>query len=283
MEERQVQNSTGKKLLIMIRNLAIYSVLYFIIITGVTYGLVNLAKINTTFGEWFYNNVVFYIIVNDGISLVILYFIAKKLGKVKEAYNFSKIKPQAIILITLASLAMGLFTHAFCKIPAVQENYPRIGGILLSLVNAKNIVIFLVFLLLNSVYKEVLFRGLIYNDLKKALPISGAIVLQGIIYGLLFFLGNIPLTIYGLLGALFFVFLYEWYGTLLAPYIAQVATTGSLYIYVRIIDKYITSNSIKFIIPITIIISAVLIYFIRKNKDLWSYEKKDKVVEVSNE
>jgi hypothetical protein len=55
-------------------------------------------------------------------------------------------------------------------------------------------------------------------------------MIQGVLYGALFFFGDIPLSLYGFLGAVIFALLYVWFRSIWAPIAAQVACQGSQYL-----------------------------------------------------
>lgn len=269
MESIQVKEKNIKKYLIMIRNLAIVIGGYFAILYGVAYGLIFIANLSEGFKTWYLDNVVFMMIVNGIIALSLAFLILSKISKVKrdQVFNLSKISMKTILLIALTGLIVGLFTASVFKIPAIEENYPVLNNVVDILVNPSSVLVFFIFLLVNSLYKEVLFRGFLYNELKTNLSLPLSIIIQGVLYGLLFFQGNLPLSIYGFLGALLFVFLYEWFDSLLAPFIAQVTSTGGLFIYARLMNEYIILENIKFIIPISAIVTALLIIYLWKTKD----------------
>lgn len=269
VENVQVKERNNKKYLIMTRNIAIVSGGYFAILFGVAYALLFIANLSEGFKTWYKANAVFVMIVNDIVALSLAFFVLSKISKVKrnKVFSLSKISMKTTLLITLTGLAAGLFTVSVFKIPVIEENYPMLNTTVDFLINPNSVLVFIVFLLINSLYKEVLFRGFLYNELKANLSLPLSVIIHGVLYGLLFFQGNLSLSVYGFLGALLFVFLYECFDSLLAPFVAQVTSTGGLFIFARLLDKYITVESIKFIIPISAVITALLIIYLWKTKD----------------
>lgn len=180
---------------------------------------------------WFEQNTLAVIILNDIIGFPLMYFAIKLIFKqnlFKEA-RFQKMDGSAISLSLWVGLGAGLFTVAFSQLPAIQSDQFKFQE-LFEYLNRAEWYVFLVFLLLGNVYKETLFRGLLLNSFRGVLPVTVAILLQGLLYGVLFFLGDIPLSLYGFLGAIIFALLYVWFDSIWAPIAAQVACQGVQYL-----------------------------------------------------
>jgi membrane protease YdiL (CAAX protease family) len=258
-----------KKNLKMIGCILIYIAMYYIILRISVYPIVSLVKHSPSFKAWASNNTSIVVIVNDVLGLIAfvpLVALLKKQSLIKRC-NFSKINITAGIIIALMGLASGIFTASIFKLPALAEKFTDINTLLELIGNRSTLPIFLLFVIIGSIYKEVLYRGLIFNELKDNMPVSLAILIQGLIYGLLFFNLNIPMTVYGLLGAIIFALLYIWYGSMWAPIIAQIGSTGGIFVLSKFTGKY-TNTGLIFIICISLVITLAGIYVlcVYKNK-----------------
>ncbi len=258
-----------KKYLKMIGCIFVYILIYYIVLRLSILPVMSLVNSNASFKAWAVSNKTILIIVNDIVGLIVfvpLIALLKKQSLIKRC-NFSKINIKASVLIALMGLASGIFTASVFKLPVIVEKFPGIITLLDYLVNSSTLPIFLAFLVIGSIYKEVLYRGLIFNELKENMSLSLAILIQGLIYGLLFFDLNVPLTTYGLLGAVVFALLYIWYDSMWAPIIAQIGSTGGIYVFGKLIELYPNANLIL-VIVISLILTAAGIYA------LWAYKDR---------
>ncbi|GKU77858.1 CPBP family intramembrane glutamic endopeptidase [Paenibacillus sp. L3-i20] len=180
---------------------------------------------------WFQQNTLVVIILNDIIGLPLMYIAFRLIYKqslFKEA-RFHRMDSKAVSIALLVGIGAGLFTFAFSQLPVIQSDQYKFRE-LFDYLNRAEWYVFLVFLLLGNIYKETLFRGMLLNEFRRVLPLAVAIILQGVLYGVLFFFLDIPLTLYGFLGAVIFAILYVWFDSIWAPIAAQVACQGLQYI-----------------------------------------------------
>jgi len=223
-----MNKAVSKSLLNMVWVVGAYFVLF--------YGLIQVYSrfVYPTSG-WFEDNPIAFIVFNDIIQMPILFFIMLKVRKVhifKEA-GFTKLGMPQVVAIVSIGLLMGWFTDLFFSLSWIQEQFPQFEEILAYLNDGSSVLIFLAFLLYGNIYKEMLFRGMIFKELRNLSPLAVAIVIQGILYGGLFFSFDIPLTVYGFLGAVVFALLYVRYRSIWAPILAQYACQGSQYVFRR--------------------------------------------------
>lgn len=137
------------------------------------------------------------------------------------------LKPQmlnAALAVSMAVWVMSLFS-----IPEVKEAAPGFEGIV-GFFLSQNAWVFFSFFVINSVYKELLFRALLFNELRRALPIGAAMVLTGVLYGILFFSGDLPLTVYGTAGAVIFGLLYVWYRSIWLTIVNEYVLFSAYYV-----------------------------------------------------
>ncbi|MFZ5987612.1 MAG: CPBP family intramembrane glutamic endopeptidase [Bacillota bacterium] len=267
-----------KKYLIMIGNLVLYVLTYFLVIKSlVAFGKAFILN-RPVIGPWLYKNSLVVTIISDLIQFTIFYFIFKKFkGKslLEHVKLTRRISMENIVVISIVGIAAGLFTSSVFKLPFITERYSDLVGIMkFMFVDGGNIVVFTCFLLVGSVFKEILFRGLIFNEFRDKLPAALAIILQGLMYGLLFFSFSLPLAVYGFLGALLFVLLYMWVKSLWASIIAQAACQGSMYILMRTGDSVLNQSTVNPLITISLVmVVSGMIYLMKKSKAQEAFEK----------
>ena len=63
--------------------------------------------------------------------------------------------------------------------------------------------------------EEIVFRGVVYGQLRKVLKVPYAVVLSGLAFGL--FHGNLVQAVYATVIGCLLALVYEWYGTIAAP------------------------------------------------------------------
>ncbi|WP_185897168.1 type II CAAX endopeptidase family protein [Paenibacillus zeisoli] len=205
----------------------LYVVIYYPILFIWNNHIMSIASISGWLGE---NNVLGFIFF-DTISLAVFYVVMRLIHKkslIVEC-NFSAIPPRAGIVMGILGAAMGVWVQCFFKIPYFADNFPQFQQLFDYLTTA-SLPVFIAFLILHSMYKEVYFRALIYNVLRPAFSVPMSIIVTGIIYGGLFFNWDIPLTIYASAGALIFGLLFEWYRSIWAPIINEIVLFGTYFV-----------------------------------------------------
>ncbi len=258
-----------------ILNLVIYSVIYFIILYSILTSVRYFAMSNRAFYNWFIMNQDSYVILNDIISLVIFGLIFKFTHKenILVHCKFKKVDAKAITVLSVVGLCVGLFTTALVRAPFIAVKVPQLGSLVDALFVGSTVICFIIFLILGSLYKEVLFRGIFFNDLKELMPFWVALILQGLMYGTYFFQTNIPLIVYGLFGAIMFGLLYTWFDSIWAPIAVQITSTGGMYL-LCIFKGNLVSNNNYFIMILSLIAIVGGIYYLLKNKKDYSVKKE---------
>ncbi|TYP79317.1 type II CAAX endopeptidase family protein [Paenibacillus methanolicus] len=143
--------------------------------------------------------------------------------------EFKKTTLSAQALSMLLAVCMGLWIMSLFTIPQVAKAAPGFDGIVGFFLRQEPWVFFS-FFVINSLYKEVLFRALIFNELRRAVPLPAAMAVTGILYGILFFSGDIPLMLYGTAGAVIFGLLYVWHRSIWLTIVNEYVLFASYYI-----------------------------------------------------
>src|SRR5262245_17380826 len=128
----------------------------------------------------------------------------------------------AIPLLVLLWLALGIGIAAWGKISGAPV-VPRspLDRMDWTSNSSWTIVVLLVVVIASSVAEEVLFRGLVYNGLRRRMPTAVAVVLQALAFGFLHPYGIVHSILISAIG-LALVAVYEWRRTLLAPILVHV-------------------------------------------------------------
>jgi membrane protease YdiL (CAAX protease family) len=216
-----------KKYGLMLFNILLFIGIYYVIIELTVYfWQYTLMPLH----PWFREHVLGVIVLNDVIALPLLYLTYRYILKrnfFREA-RFHRMSSGSIFIACTVGLMAGIFTAMFARLPYIQSDQFLFQALFSSL-NDSAWYVFLAFLLIGNLFKEVLFRALLFNELRKVLPLVIAIILQGLLYGALFFNFDPPLTLYGFLGAVVFVLLYIWFNSIWAPILAQILCCGTVH------------------------------------------------------
>lgn len=114
--------------------------------------------------------------------------------------------------------------------------------------------------------EEVVFRGVVYGQLKKVMKVPVAIVLSGLAFGL--FHGNLVQAVYATVIGILLALVYELYGTLIAPMVFH--GVANLFVYIML---DLTSFGDAFLTPVACIIflmisavSVIMMYKLQKKQ-----------------
>ncbi len=259
--------------------IVLYMFLYFLIFQFTLHFCFNILERSSFLGIWLRANRLGSIIVNDLLAFpifaLVVFFIKKK--SIFKVSLFSRINYNNILLSIIIGIMMGIFVFNFFGL-SFCRNIPVFQELLIDLYNSK-IVVFTGFVLIGTFFKEILFRGLIYNELEKTMPLYPAILLHALIYGGLFFAFNVPLTLFSILGNIVFVLVYIYTRSIWSTIIAQIMNNITIYI----IQNYVGDIFNNFRIPSIIISVGIIIlslYFINRSKNSPCLKHNDLNLEV---
>ena len=91
--------------------------------------------------------------------------------------------------------------------------------------------------------EEIVFRGVVYGQLRKVLKVPYAVVLSGLAFGL--FHGNLVQAVYATVIGCLLALVYEWYGTIAAPMLFH--SVANLFVYVML--ELLPFGSVFFSVP----------------------------------
>jgi membrane protease YdiL (CAAX protease family) len=222
----------------------------------------------TAISGWLGQNNVIGFVFFDTVSIAVYFAVMKWVHKrnLFKVSNFSKISPMAGVWIAVLGVAMGVWVQCFFTIPYFAERFPQFQQ-LFDYMTTAVLPVFLVFLFMHSIYKEIYFRALIYNVLRPAYSIPVSIAVTGVIYGGLFFNWDLPLTIYASAGALIFGLLFEWYRSIWAPIVNEIVLFGTYFVMKKMAFTY------SFGIAAALAVSSAVILAVMYG--LWKYREAE--------
>lgn len=249
-----------KPYLVMAGRLGLYIAIYFAVLQPLVHLWYNVLTQIDAIRPWLTDarNSNWGLVLNDIIAIPIYYFILRRYQKrdLIQVSRLKKISFNSVWQIALLSICMGLWVTSIVKIPVVSDTFPQFELLFSSLVGGAPFT-FIVFLIIHSIYKEVLFRSLVFNELNAVLPLAVSVVVNALIYGLLFFQLDPALTFYGGMGTVIFALLYVWYQSLWAPVVAQIGLFATYYIARNVYDFYDVSFNWVLIVIIAVCSIAV--------------------------
>lgn len=134
--------------------------------------------------------------------------------------KMGRLKKEGVLIVAYAmSLALGLnFLFSYFKLENFSKTFQNTAS------TQQSVSLFLglvIYGLLTPFTEELIFRGVIYNRIKKYFPVTIAIFLNAVVFGC--YHGNLVQIIYAFMMGLVMAYLYEIYGHLLAPVLFHMA------------------------------------------------------------
>ncbi len=251
-----------KKYGVMLGNLAVY--------VGIYYGLLQILVViweEAVLPRYpqLGNNGIIGLYTNAILAMPLYYFVLKKFYK-KDLIAISEFRPasrKAHALNLSLAVCMALWVMSLFSIPEVKDAAPGFENIV-GFFLGHNAWVFFSFFVINSVYKEILFRALIFNELRRALPLIPAMLITGVFYGILFFSGDPALMLYGTAGAVIFGLIYVWFRSIWLTIINEFVLFGAYYI-IRHLTGLPSGAVLYAILGVTSVAILALMYGLWRN------------------
>jgi uncharacterized protein len=180
--------------------------------------------------------------------------------------GFSKISVKNILLIILMGIGMNIMVDSILSYFPIEEIFPEYKDVVESLVGGgqSSIIILLSVGILIPIFEEMLFRGLIFNELRKGSHIIFAIITQAVLFGI--FHGNILQGIYASILGVILALVYLWTGSLWASVVAHVIfnTTSLFYSLINQLQNQLILMVVGFIM---FVLPLVFIYRGKSNQN----------------
>lgn len=196
-----------------------------------------------------------------GFVIYVLIFRKKEINLFQRC-SFRKISFKNSSLIVFASLGLALLSGSLVnllisKFPSYMETSSAIES------NTTSILGILSVVLVIPIFEEVLFRGLIYNELKTHLNIIIAIILQGAIFAVSH--GNMLQGIYTFIMGVVLAIVYNKTGSIVAPILFHITYNLLGAIILPIILSGIDGYYIVFLVLGSIITAFSLVLIFKNN------------------
>lgn len=219
-----------KKYLKMTGNIVLFLVLYLGIqifstfIYGIVYAFSNIStgtgNLSNLVQQSVMNNIYIITSISAIVTLIIYILIfSNKENNLWQTCRFKAIKAKQFLNIMIATLGLSMFSGAFVnllinKFPSynkVQESVTAAYGSAFSMI---------ALIILIPIFEEILFRGIVFNELKKYLNLVAAIIIQAVIFGI--FHGNLLQGIYAFILGSFLALVYYWTDSIVSNISAHI-------------------------------------------------------------
>lgn len=140
------------------------------------------------------------------------------------------------LVIFAASFALGVnMLMAFAGLTQISESYLEVARRQYGVALGAGILIYGA---ISPLAEEIVFRGLIYNRMRKYFGKTLSIVVCGFMFGV--YHGNLVQGIYGCILGIAITFSYEWYGSFLAP--ALFHSIANITVFIAGCDKLVKGD-----------------------------------------
>lgn len=275
-----------KRYLKMAGYIALYLVVLYAVLTGVQWFVFNICSKNKALNDFLWSNKTLFSFSISVISVAIYYLIFKLRKKnLFKVCNFSKISTQSLLGITAMGISMSIFTTCFTGISAVNRTFPQFETYMKGFFESKgSVIILIVMLVVLPMFEEIIFRGMIFNELRSNIPIVVAIIIQAAIYGILQF--NPVLGTYAAAGSIIYVLPYIWTKSLWGSILVQDTCILSLFILRRtgIKDALISTGDAGLILLTLVGIAGMVVSacFVWKSRSKQPVNDVNVIPDVSN-
>jgi uncharacterized protein len=159
-------------------------------------------------------------------SILLSLFIYKRLFKARQqnlwaSCDFSKLQFQAIIKVLLLGLAYNCFFTVFAQITLLNRLFPDHHQIVSRLLGGNFWFALLIVGMMAPSFEEILFRGIVFNELRKIISLPLAIIFQGLVFGLYHM--NALQSIYGMVLGILAALVYIWVKSLWGPILMHIS------------------------------------------------------------
>lgn len=225
-----------KKVLMMIGNIALY--------IGVFYALLYLLRstynyeATLSFAKFLDRNpAMFMAVLFTLITLVYILIFRIKAWiwpnaerSLFRASGFRKLSASRVLLMVGLGLAGSLFSIGLIVIDDIANQFPSIPFLVDDLIRGDSILyVILGAGLIAPAFEEILFRGLIFGELRRVMPVYVALVLQAAAYA--YFQPSAALSVISIGSGLIYGALYLRTGSLWAPILVQNTAMGTIFLF----------------------------------------------------
>jgi uncharacterized protein len=230
-----------KKYLRALGNVVLYVVAFYVAYMPVLLLYMNMGKVFPSIKSWLDQNFMVVYLGCDFAGILLIFLIMKlKKKTVKTFINLAPISTKNIAAAIIAGVAMGALTTAVARIDFIAVNAKEIPDTMKVLTDCIPLI-YIPAVITNSIFKETLFRGLIFEQIRKVIPVGVALVVQGLIHTYVLMYPGIGFKLYGVAAAMLMGTVYLLSRSLRANLIAQLSAYLAIYATFR--TSFITASN----------------------------------------
>ena len=161
------------------------------------------------------------------LLIVVIFAVIFKITKesLVKTCNFAKINLKNLFLILFIGIFMAVFTLSFVYINYVMVKFPALSNYVdsFSKMPYSNLLIF-IGMVPAFFCEEIIFRGVIYNELRKGMSVTLAVIIGALIYGYTNILLNMDWTVgvYAIFAGISYTLVYVWTRSLWGNILVQI-------------------------------------------------------------
>ena len=203
-----------------------------------------------------------YIIIGSVICSLIIYFLLFRSKKedLMTRCNFSAIKTGNVGLAVLLGISFNLSLSMLNMVTALNRLFPGHKKLMEQLIGGDFIPTLIVVGVAAPIFEEILFRGIVFNELRKHISLAAAVLTQGLLFGIyhLNFFQGIYGAVLGILAGL----IYIWFNSIWAPISLHVAFNTFSVIMSRVWNEQIIASYGMGMLIVSGLMLVVTVYFL---------------------
>lgn len=208
------------------------------------------------------------------IAIPIFYAISKaRKQNLSQICSFSYIKPMSLFVLIIAGISINLSSGYLLEITQrldfLRGYFEAHDELMKTLVGGSNIIIaFIGTAIVAPIIEEILFRGLIFNELKKVMSVTVAVVLQGVLFGIYHF--QVVQGAYAIVFGILMGLAYVWTKSIWSSIIIHIMINGTSVILSNIPEEAEFIKVLEGYSPMIFAVSLILVvgccFYLHKNR-----------------
>ncbi len=262
------------------------SILFSILYTAIYFILQVVIQLVMLFG-WGYSftmeNLTLTIIISSILSFFIYWGIVKlRKQNLASVCSFKRFDYSQIPVYLLFGFSLQYHFQGLIAVFKLEELFPEhTRRLKLIFEGGSPLMIILSVIILGPIIEEIIFRGLVINELKGKMPLIIVIIIQALIFGVIH--GNWLQIAYAAIIGILLGFVAIWTRSVWPSVLIHISMNGTPLLIGSIwkeeqIDRFVSSNKIPVTITCGVIVIAIMYFIYRKNP----MESKVSAIEISD-
>ncbi len=214
-------------------------------------------------------------IIFAAVLAIPIYYVIGRMRKQNlfKTCSFSNIQPMKVLVLIVAGISINMFSgyllECMQRLEFLKGYFEAHDALIETLLGGSNyILVFVGTALVAPIIEEIIFRGLILNELKKVMTVTGAVILQGILFGVYHL--QVIQGAYAILFGILMGLAYVWTKSIWSSIIIHVMINGTSTIlsnipnesrFISVLENY---NAMIFAISLVLIIVCYLYLYKRR-------------------